>query len=130
MPLLGQCRAGREWQRDRPATGVAADEPVRLHADRLVDQLEAAFGLADVSTGKAHRPVGRLIECQADVDAEPFATRLRSSHVIQIELPAQLAQSVPVPIVKIAVVGAGGQPGKLNSTAKVQRRSAGRFSSR
>ena len=98
--------------------------------DRLMDQLEAAFGLAD-GFDREGPQAGRAVERQADVDAEPFVDEVQRLRVGQIELPAELAQPVAA-----GRRGSSdrrrrtGRPEKFNSTAKCSGRSAGRFSSR
>src|SRR5437762_6092582 len=93
-PLLCERCAGGELEGYRPAAGgVGLDEPVRLNGDGLMDELEAAFGLADGFDGIGPQ-AGGPIECQADVDAEPFIDEVQRLGVVQIQLPAELAEAI------------------------------------
>ena len=96
------------------------DEPVRMHDDRLMHQLEAGFRLADGFDRK--RPhVHRLIAAKLDVDAQPFVGEAQVIDRFQIEPRAELAERIAVGVVEVAVVAAGGQAGEVELDAEVDR---------
>ena len=93
---------------------------MRLDDDRLMDQLEAAFGLADGFDGE--RPnVHRLIGLQFDVDAEPFVGEAQVVHVFEIETRAELAERIAMRVVEVAVVATAGQAGEVELDAEMDQ---------
>ena len=120
-PFLRHRGVDRQRHRCDPAAVVAgADVPVRVDDDRLMDQLEAAFRLADGFDGE--RPdVHRLIGLQFDVDAEPFVGEAEVVDVFEIEARAELAERVAVRVVEVAVVAAAGQAGEVELDAEMDQ---------
>ena len=100
------------------AFGVGFDEPVRLHDDRLMHQLEAGFRLAhrfDREGPEAARPV----DLEVDVEAEPVVGEAERVDVDQVEHRAELAER----LCRRRRGSSGrrrpdGMPAKLNSTPK------------
>ena len=104
LPVVGGAAGGREGGPPRvgvdrqvhdhrpPPVGVAVDDPVRHDGDRLVDQLEPAFRLADAfdrEGPQARRPRKR----QVHVDAQPLVDQAQLAGVGQVEPRAELAEA-------------------------------------
>ena len=69
---------------------VGLGEPVRHDDDRLVDQLESAFRLAD-RLDRERPEVRRAVRLEADVDPSPLVGQREPGDVAQVEPLAQLA---------------------------------------
>ncbi len=115
-----RCVDRQRHGRDPAAVVAGSDVPVRVDDDRLMDQLEAAFGLADGFDGE--RPdVHRLVGLQLDVDAEPFVGEAQAIDIFEIEARAELAERVAVRVVEVAVVAAAGKTGEVELDAEMDQ---------
>ena len=102
------------------AVGVGLDDPVRLDDDRLMDQLESPFRLADRFHRKgpdAAGPRDFQLTRRSPATRRPGPIARRR----QIELRSQLSQPLPARAVKEAVVGARRQAGEIQLDAEMQR---------
>lgn len=117
---FGQGGVGGEDEGDRPAPlGVTFHVPVRLQADRLMDQFKAPFRLADRLDGVGPDVRG-AIGPQLHVNAEPLVHQPELLHIAQIKLAAELPQAIPFQIMEEAVIRSAGETGKIELNGKMQ----------
>ena len=131
QPALGAAGVERQGHGHAPAAvGVGSHEPVRMNHDRLVDQLEAAFRLAD-----------RLDRERPEVRRPRDAAAPRRCPATRRSGPGRRRRTDRAAC-RVGRGGSGrgrgssgrrprtGRPAKLNSTPKCSVRSGGRPSSR
>ena len=118
--MLGAGGVERKLERDAPTTVfIGLDHPVRHHDDRLVDQLEAAFRLADRFDGECPE-IGGARRFQAHVDSQPFVAQAQAQGAAQVELRAELPEDVAIRIREISAVSVRRHAGKIHLDGEMQ----------
>ena len=92
---------------------------MRLNNDRLVNQLEPTFRLADRfdREGPNRRWPGDL---QSDVHSQPLVDQADRSNIAEVKPCAKLAERLPTRITEKAIVGTGWRVGKIEFDTKME----------
>src|ERR1700680_3791685 len=93
---------------------------MRLNDNRLMEQLETAFRLAnalDREGPQTRRPRHR----QVHIDPQPLVDQAAFVCVDRVKPRAELTETAPFGAVEVAIVGAGGQAGEIELDREVQR---------
>ena len=93
-----------------------------MHDHRLVDQLEAAFRLADRLDREGPERASGSESLQAHVDAQPLVDQAQA--LARRSGPAGVPswpEALVLGVVEVAVVGPGGQAGEVELHGEVQR---------
>ena len=102
---LGQARVHLQLESHAPAAGgIATDQPVGMHHDRLVDEFETALGVAD-GLDRERPPRRRLIGDQTHIDPQPLVDHAQLEGLFQVQLRVERTEPRVVALVEETIVG-------------------------
>ncbi len=91
-----------------------------MNGNRLVDQLETTFRVADRLDGKCP-PGSGLVGDQAYVDSQPLVGHAEVVRLVQVQFCLQLSQALLLAVIIESIVGMGWETSKIEFDAKMQR---------